>query len=209
MNTAGIGRRHPLLDRNMKIVRDYRPIESRWLLDSNIREGDIIIFSGSIGDHGVALLSYREGYEFETDLKSDVACLNHMISEALAVGGITSIKDATRGGVANTLNEWASKSGVGLLIEEENIPLKEPVKAACSMLGIDPLEIGNEGKAVLAVVPEMADEVLKALRRTPEGRNAEIVGEAHFSIEGVVLETVVGGRRIVDPPIGDPVPRIC
>ena len=107
MNTSGIGKRSPYLDTNIAIVRQHRPFDSRWMLDSNIRDGDSIIFSGSIGDHGVALLSFREGYEFETELRSDVACLNKMIEEGLKTGGIVSRKDATRGGVANTLNEWA------------------------------------------------------------------------------------------------------
>ena len=209
MTTSGIGRRSPHLDTNFELVRESRPFDSRWLIDSNVADGDVIIFSGSIGDHGVALLSFREGYEFETELTSDVTCLNTMIDHALAVGGITSMKDATRGGVSNTLNEWSAKSGVGIIICEDSIPLKDPVKAACGMLGIDPMEIGNEGKAVIAVVPEMADEVLASLQKTKEGKGAAIVGRASRDIRGVVLETSIGGRRIVEPPIADPVPRIC
>lgn len=207
--TSGIGRRSPYLDDNIDVIREYRPFEKRWMVDSNLAYDDVLIFTGSIGDHGVALLSFREGYEFETKLTSDVACLNSMIQAALKVGGITCMKDATRGGVANTVNEWSSKSGVGIILREDDIPLKAPVKAACGMLGIDPLEIGNEGKAVIGVVPEMAEEVLKALRGTPEGKNAAIVGTASRDIRGVVLETTIGGRRIVEPPIADPVPRIC
>lgn len=209
LNTSGIGKRSPVLDSNIEIIREYRDFPARWLLDSNVRDGDVIIFSGSIGDHGVSLLSFREGYRFETELRSDVSCLNHMIEKALSVGGITSIKDATRGGVANTLNEWSSKSGVGIAIREDSIPIKAPVMAACGMLGIDALEIGNEGKAVIAVIPDLAEDVLKALRSTPEGQDAAIVGTAQAGLEGVVLETIIGGRRIVEPPIADPVPRIC
>jgi len=209
LNTSGIGKRSPFLDPNIEKVKEYRDINSRWMLDSNLAHGDVIIFSGSIGDHGVALLSFREGYEFETELRSDVSCLNAMIEEGLKAGGISTIKDATRGGVANTLNEWSSKSNVGIMVQEEDIPIKAPVTAACGMLGIDPLEIGNEGKAVIAVVPDLAEEVLKALRRTPEGKDAAIVGVARDNIEGVVLETIIGGKRIIEPPIADPVPRIC
>jgi len=208
-NTSGIGKRSPHLDSNVEKIRETREFNARWMLDSNLAHGDILIFSGSIGDHGVALLSFREGYEFETELKSDVCCLNSMIEESLKVGGVTTIKDATRGGVANTLNEWSSKSNVGILVHEDKIPLKSPVRAACGMLGIDPLEIGNEGKAVIGVIPEYAEEVLAALRRTPEGRDAAIVGTASNEIRGVVMKTTIGGRRIVEPPIADPVPRIC
>ena len=208
-NTSGIGRRSPSLDRNFEVVRQYRPYEGRWTTDSGLAHGDIIILTGSVGDHGVALLSFREGYEFETTLTSDVACLNRLIGAALDTGGVTCMKDATRGGVANTLNEWSSRSGVGIIVREDDIPVRPPVKAACGMLGIDPLEIGNEGKAVLGVVPSMAEAVLEAIRKTPEGRDAAMVGTASRDIRGVVLETSVGGRRIVDPPIADPVPRIC
>ncbi|MEM2739289.1 MAG: AIR synthase-related protein, partial [Candidatus Bathyarchaeia archaeon] len=115
----------------------------------------------------------------------------------------------TRGGLANLLNEWSEKSHVGILIKEEDIPIREGVRAACEMLGIDPLEIGNEGKVVVAVVAEMAEEVLEALRETEEGRDAAIIGEATDEFEGVAMETLIGGRRIVPPPLGDPVPRIC
>lgn len=208
-NTSGIGVRPPILDHNIEVIRKHRPFANRWMVDSNLAHDDVLIFTGSVGDHGVALLSFREGYEFETELTSDVACLNSMIRKALQIGGVTCIKDATRGGVANTLNEWSSKSGVGILIREDSIPLKDPVRAACGMLGIDPLEIGNEGKAVIGVVPSMAEEVLAAIRRTPEGKDAAIVGSASQDLKGVVLETEIGGRRIVEPPIADPVPRIC
>ena len=208
-NTSGIGKRSPNLDSNIEKILEHRKFGARWMLDSNLAHGDVLIFSGSIGDHGVALLAFREGYEFETQLESDVGCLNTMIEGALKIGGVTSIKDATRGGVANTLNEWSSKSNVGILIHEDAIPVKLPVRAACGMLGIDPLEIGNEGKAVMSVIPEYAEEVLAAIRRTPEGRNAAIVGTVSREIRGVVLETTIGGRRIVEPPVADPVPRIC
>jgi hydrogenase expression/formation protein HypE len=209
INTSGIGRRHELLDHNLDIARKYRKVKANWLLDSNVADGDVIIVSGYVGDHGIAVLSAREGYGFEGDIASDVAPLNHMIASALKVGGICAIKDATRGGVANLLNEWSEKSGVGIVIEEFRIPVRQSTRSACAMLGIDPLEIGNEGKVVLAVVPQMADAVLAALRATKEGRDAAIIGRATKDVEGVVMQTKVGGMRVIQPPVGDPVPRIC
>jgi len=209
INTSGIGKRTSLLNNNIKIVKKYRNFSSRWLLDSNLRNGDKIILSGNIGEHGVSLMSFREGYGFETKIKSDVAPVNGLMEKALTVGGIVSAKDPTRGGLANTVNEFSDKSNVGIILKEEKIPIPKGVKAACDMLGIDPLEIGNEGKVVLGVVKEKAEEVLKAIRKHPLGKNAAIIGEASNKISGVVLETTVGGRRNLRKPLGDPVPRIC
>lgn len=209
INTSGIGRRHELLDTNLDIARKYRKVKENWLLDSNVAHGDVIIVSGYVGDHGVAVLSAREGIEFEGNFSSDVMPLNKMVEKVLEVGGICAAKDATRGGLANLLNEWSEKSGIGIVVEEEKIPVREAVRSACSMLGIDPYEIGNEGKIVFAVVPEKAQEVLEALQKTKEGKDAAIIGEARKDVEGVVLKTKVGGMRIIQPPLGDPVPRIC
>jgi len=209
VTTAGVGRRSESLDRNIEVVRRYREFEGRWLKDSNVRDGDAIIVSGYIGDHGIAILSFREGYGFESEIQSDVKPLNKMIERALHEGGIVAMKDPTRGGLANALNEFAAKSGVGIEIFEEKIPVREAVRAACEMLGIDALEIGNEGCVVLAVVREMAESVLQALKETEEGKDAEIIGYATKNVRGVVMRTSVGGRKIVEPPIGDPVPRIC
>jgi len=211
INTSGIGRRCKALEHNLAVVKRFRPdLEARWLLDSNLKPGDKIIVSGTIGDHGVALLSFREGYGFGYELKSDVAPLNRLTLKLMEeTGGIVAMKDPTRGGLATSLNEWAEKSGVGILIREEAIPVREGVKAACEMLGIDPLEVGNEGKAVIGVVAEKAEEVLEALRSHPQGREAQIIGEATRDHEGVIIETQIGGRRLLPPPLGDPVPRIC
>jgi len=162
-----------------------------------------------IGDHGVALLSFREGFGFDTKLKSDITPLNKMVYGVLGVGGVVAMKDPTRGGLANSLNEFSEKSKIGIQIEEERIPVRESVGNACEMLGIDPLEVGNEGKVVMGVVKEKAEDVLDALRGTEKGKNAEIIGSVTKEIKGVVMKTRVGGRRIVEPPIGDPVPRIC
>lgn len=209
VNTSAIGRRTEALDRNMREVRKYRELAGNWLTDSNLRDGDKIIVSGYVGDHGVALLSFREGFEFDTELQSDIAPLNKPIHEVLEVGGAVAMKDPTRGGLANSLNEIGEKSNVGILIEEEKIPVRESVRSACELLGIDPLEIGNEGKMVMGVVKEKAEDLLDALRRTEQGKDAAIIGSATNELKGVVMKTRVGGKRIVETPIGDPVPRIC
>jgi hydrogenase expression/formation protein HypE len=209
VNTSGIGTRPAALDANIAEVRRHRPFTARWLLDANLARGDNVIVSGTLGDHGVALLSFREGYDFGSTIESDVAPLNRLILKLLEVGGIVAMKDPTRGGLANTLNEWSAKSRIGILVTEDRIPIREGVRAACEMLGIDPLEVGNEGKVVLAVVPQKADDVLATLRATEAGRDAAIIGSTTDQFRDVVLETEVGGTRILPPPIGDPVPRIC
>jgi len=209
INTSGIGTMWPTLEKNIKVVKRYRKFKGRWLRDSNLKPGDKIILSGTLGDHGVALLSFREGYGFESTISSDVRPLNKMIRAVLNVGGVVSIKDPTRGGFANAINEWAEKSKVGIMVEESEIPIREGVRSACEMLGIDPLTIGNEGKAIIGVVKEKADAVLKALKRTEEGKYAAIVGEVTRDVKGVVMRTLVGGKRIIETPAGDPIPRIC
>jgi len=209
INTSGIGKRSPALEKNIKEVKRYRKFTSRWLLDSNLAVGDTLIVSGNMGEHGVALLSFREGYGFETTIHSDIAPLNGLMSALLTEGGIVSAKDPTRGGLANTVNEFCEKSHVGLLLHEDAIPIPNGVESACNMLGIDPLEIGNEGKVILGVVKEKADDVLSVLKKHPLGKHAAIIGEATDKVSGVVLQTAVGGKRILRKPLGDPVPRIC
>ncbi len=209
INTSGIGKRSPALEKNIKEVKRHRKFNSRWLLDSNLSAGDTLILSGNIGEHGIALLSFREGYGFETTIHSDIAPLNGLMNVLLSEGGIVSAKDPTRGGLANTVNEFCEKSHVGLLLYEDAIPIPKGVQSACDMLGIDPLEIGNEGKVVLGVVREKADDVLAVLKKHPLGKHAAIIGEATNKVSGVVLQTAVGGKRILRKPLGDPVPRIC
>ena len=209
INSSGIGRRNPLLDKNLFEAKRQYALNAQWLLDSNVRAGDKIILSGTIGDHGIAVLSAREGYGFETRIESDAAPLKSMVNGMLQAGGVVAMKDPTRGGLANLLNEWSQKSHVGILVEEQSIPVKEGVRAACEMLGLDVLEIGNEGKVVAAVAPEKAQAVLAALKGTGRGKDAAIIGEATSQFDLVAMETVVGGRRIIAPPAGDPVPRIC
>lgn len=210
INVSGMGYRSKNLDRNLAVVRQFRPnFRARWILDSNLRPGDKIIVSGTVGDHGLAVLSAQEGLSFGSQIKSDVKPLNKLVEKLLEVGGIVSMKDPTRGGLSNALNELSEKSRVGILIYEEKIPIRGDVKAACEMLGIDPLEVGNEGKLVIGVIPEKAEDVLEALKQTEEGRDAQIIGEATKEFDMVALQTVVGGKRILTPPIGDPIPRIC
>ena len=207
--TSAIGKRSPSMDHDLEVSRSYRNVSSRWLTDDNLAENDVIIVTGTLGDHGIALLSFREGYGFETKVKSDIAPLNGIIEDVLKVGGAVSMKDPTRGGFANAINEWSSKSHIGIEIEESAVPISEPVKSACELLGLDPFSIGNEGKAIIGCVPEMADDILKELRKHPLGKNAAIVGKATKRFERVVLRTEVGGYRILETPVGDPVPRIC
>lgn len=210
INMSGIGRGGKSLQHNLEVARRYRRnLDAHWILDSNLREGDKIILSGTIGDHGLAILSTQENIGVSNKIRSDVKPLNHMINRILKVGGIVSMKDPTRGGLANALNEWREKSHVGIQIQESRIPIRNDVSTACEMLGIDPLEVGNEGKVIIGVVKEQAEEVLEELRSTDEGREAEIIGEATEEFDLVVMETMVGGKRIIATPIGDPVPRIC
>jgi hydrogenase expression/formation protein HypE len=209
INTSGIGRRGAALEQNIKEVKRHRKFTSRWLLDSNLKSGDVLILSGNIGEHGIALLSFREGYGFETSIRSDIAPLNGLMELVLTTGGVVCAKDPTRGGLTNTVNEFSEKSQVGVLLDEDAIPIPKGVQSACDMLGIDPLEIGNEGKVILGVVKEKADELLSVMRRHPYGRHAAIIGEATNSVSGVVLQTAVGGKRILRKPLGDPIPRIC
>lgn len=182
----------------------------RVINDSKLSPKDKIILSGTVGDHGVSLLSFREGFGFETTLCSDVTPLWHMVEQVLKVGGITAMRDPTRGGIAAALNDFARKSNTGIIIREEKIPLKPEVEAASRMLGIDPYTVASEGKAVIGVKADKAEEVLAVLHDTEEGKDAEIVGDVVGMYKGkVILETIVGGKRIMEPPVGDPVPRVC
>jgi hydrogenase expression/formation protein HypE len=211
INMSGIGRRTAALEKNLEVVKQFRRnFKARWLLDSNLEAGDRIILSGTIGDHGLAVLSAQEGLSFGSGIKSDVKPLNRMVQHLLdKAGGIVDMKDPTRGGVADALNELSEKSHVGILIQEDKIPIREDVRAACEMLGLDPLEIGNEGKMVIATVKEKAERVLEVVQKTEAGRKAQIIGEVTKDFNGVAMQTVVGGKRIIARPVGDPVPRIC
>jgi len=178
---------------------------------SNARPGDVVILSGTIGDHGIAVLSKREGLSFSTKLKSDCAPLGGLVANMLkATHNINCLRDPTRGGLATTLNEIAQQSNVGIRIDEEAIPVREEVLAACEMLGLDPLYIANEGKLIAIVPPSHAKAVLKAMKRHPYGKNAAVIGKVTDDKPGrVVMNTRIGSSRIVDMLTGDPLPRIC
>jgi hydrogenase expression/formation protein HypE len=175
------------------------------------RPGDKVILSGTIGDHGMAIMSRRENLEFEGTIESDSAALNGLVSTMIAASpDIHCLRDPTRGGVATTLNELAVASAVGIEIDEKEIPVREAVRGACEIMGLDPLYVANEGKLVAIVAPDAADSILSAMRSHPLGKDAAIVGEVlaeHPRM--VVLKTTIGGRRIVDVLFGEQLPRIC
>lgn len=186
-------------------------LASRLVRDCGLRPGDVIVFTGTIGDHGLALMALRHGLALDAPLESDVAPLNGLIARAMEAGGdgISAMKDPTRGGVASALHEMASKSGVGIVIEEAKVPISPVVRSAAEMLGLDPFQIANEGKAILGVRPEAADRVLEALRSHPLGRAAAIVGECLAEHPGRVVLDTGFGRRLVTESDGEPLPRIC
>ena len=173
--------------------------------------GDVVILSGTVGDHGIAVMSKREGLEFETDLVSDSASLNGMVEELLhAVPNVHCLRDPTRGGLAAALNELAGTSGVGIEIDEAAVPVRPAVSAACEMLGFDPLTVANEGKLIAIVPADEAEQALEAIQAHPLGADAARIGQVTEEHPGMVLaRTGIGGRRIVDMPLGELLPRIC
>ncbi len=186
-------------------------LTDRVVRDAGLRPGDRIILTGAIGDHGIALMAARRGFDLDADLRSDVAPLNGLIRAALAAapGAVTAMKDPTRGGVASALHEMAGKGGVGIVIEEAAVPVTVPVRSAAEMLGLDPFHIANEGKAILGVSPDAADAVLAALRAHPRGRDAAVVGTCTAERPGTLILDTGIGRRLIAEPEGEPLPRIC
>lgn len=176
-----------------------------------IRPGDAVILSGTVGNHGVAILSVREGLEFETVITSDTAALNGLVAVMLRTcPRIRAMRDPTRGGLAATLNEFAMRSKVGITIDEEAVPIDEQVRGACELLGLDPLLVANEGKLVAVVPSDDAPELVAAMRTHPLGQRACIIGTVTDQWAGMVLaRTAVGGQRVVTLPIGEQLPRIC
>lgn len=175
------------------------------------RPGDAILLSGSLGDHGVAVLSRREGLGFDTEIRSDTAALHGLVAELVAaVPGIHCLRDPTRGGLATSLNELARQSGVGMRVREGAIPIKPAVAGACELLGLDPLYVANEGKLVAICAPGDAQRLLGTMRAHPLGREAAIIGEVVADPYGFVqIETSFGGSRVIDWLTGEPLPRIC
>ena len=178
----------------------------------NARAGDRVLVSGSLGDHGVAIMSQRQNLTFQTEILSDSAALHELVSDMVAVGGnhIRVMRDPTRGGLAASLNEIAHQSGLGFRLQEETIPVKPAVAAACELLGLDPLYVANEGKLVVICAAADAERVCAAMRAHPRGREAAIVGAVHEDRKHFVqMTTAFGGRRIVDWLSGEQLPRIC
>lgn len=177
----------------------------------NARPGDVVIVSGTIGDHGVAIMSVREGLEFETVIKTDCAPLNGLIAGMLNVSKtIHVLRDPTRGGVASALNEIAKASGVGISLDENKIPVSAPVRAACELLGLDPLYVANEGKVIAIVPKDVAEPMLNGMRQHRYGTSATIIGRVTDQHAGlVVAKTGIGGTRVVDMQVGEQLPRIC
>ncbi len=186
-------------------------LTKRFVPDSALRPGDRLIVTGTMGDHGLAIMATRHALDLEGDLRSDVAPLNGLIRAAIDVAGedLVAMKDPTRGGLASALHEMAGKSEVGIVLEETKVPVSAQVRAAGELLGIDPLHIANEGKALLGVRPEAADAVLEALHAHPLGRSAAVVGTVIAERPGSVILDTGFGRRLLAEPEGEPLPRIC
>jgi hydrogenase expression/formation protein HypE len=197
INTAGLG----LVPPGVTIAGDQA------------RPGDVILLNGTIGDHGMTIMTQREGLQFDSPLESDCAPLGGLVARLLAAlpaGTLHCLRDPTRGGLATTLNELAARSKVGIEIEERALPVREAVRGACELLGLDPLYVANEGKVVAIVAPGAAEPALAALHTDPYGREAVAIGRVTEAHPGrVVLHTVLGSRRVVDMLVGEQLPRIC
>lgn len=195
INTSGIGEIYP----NIHIDSEY------------CKSGDVIIINGDVADHGIAIMSKRENLEFETEIVSDTAALNGMMDKVFEVcDKIHILRDPTRGGLASTLNEIASKADVGITLDELSIPVKEEVRGACEILGFDPLYIANEGKILIIAPEEYAEKIMKVLHADEFGENAAIIGRITDTDKGLVkLKTTIGSTRIVDMISGEQLPRIC
>ena len=190
INTAGIG------------------VAKTIVRDNGLVPGDVIIVSGTLGDHGLAIMAHREGFDLGEQIKSDVSPLWGMVGKVLDAGTVHAMKDPTRGGFASAINEMARKSGVCVRVHEEKIPIRKNVRSAAGMLGIDPLEVANEGKVVMGVPASCVDAVLTALHSHKYGKDAAVVGTVTKGAH-VIMETAIGGERFIEPPMGDPVPRVC
>ena len=184
---------------------------TRVVPDSGLRPGDLIIVTGTVGDHGMAIMAARHAFALEGDLRSDVAPINGLVRAALDAGGdgVVAMKDPTRGGLSSALHEMAEKGTVGILLDERKVPVRAAVRGASDLLGIDPLVVANEGKAVIGVRPDRADAVLAAIRAHPLGGHAAIVGRCLDQHAGAVILDTGFGRRMLAEPEGELLPRIC
>ena len=196
INTSGIG-----------IVADHIDISSH-----KAQAGDAVILSGTLGDNGITIMTRRAGVSMEGDLKSDTMALHKLVAKLLAEipDSVHTLRDPTRGGVATSLNEIAASSGLSIELRDEDLPIRPPVRAACEMLGLEPLYLANEGKCLAVVAADQAGRALEIMRSTPEGAEAVIIGKVTAGKAGrVVINTPVGGSRVVTPLHGEPLPRIC
>jgi hydrogenase expression/formation protein HypE len=183
--------------------------QQRKISDLNVKSGDSIIISGYIGDHGATLLAKREGIALESDLKSDVALLTESVESILDLE-IHAMKDITRGGLASALNEWALKSNVGITIEESAIPIRKETDSICKILGLDPMVLACEGCFIIAAPSSLEDTIVERLKKTTTGKHARIIGKTSDDKKGKVqMKTAIGGTRIIEYPLGEPIPRIC
>ncbi len=194
INTSGIG----------EVVR-------KGLSAHNLRPGDVLIVSGTVGDHGACILAEREGMEFELPIESDCRSLWELVEKVLQTGAeVHAMRDPTRGGLAAVLNEWAEQSDVEIEVDEEEIPVKEPVRGLCELLGFEPTHLANEGMVVFAVAPDHAKLVLETLRSHPYGKDANVIGRVVGKGKArVVLKTPYGAKRLMEAPSGELLPRIC
>lgn len=194
MSTTGVG---------------FRPNEC-VIRDANLQIGDDIIITGTIGDHGASLIAARKEINLETKLQSDVAVLKPLFEAVGSLKGIHALKDPTRGGLAAALNDWATKSNTGITIDEENLPIRKEVKAISDILGLDPLEISNEGKCIMAVDPRHSEEIITRMKGHKLGMDAAIIGKVvSTNAKRVVMKTSFGGKKFIQMPIGEPIPRVC
>jgi hydrogenase expression/formation protein HypE len=189
-----------------------RPIEGVAISARSVRPGDKILLSGPIGDHGITILLARGELDLEAELRSDTRSVLPLVEAvaSAAAPGLKWMRDPTRGGVATSLNELARDCGLGMLLAEDKIPVRDEVRGACELLGLDPLHIANEGQFLAVIAPEFADRALAALHRTPGGEGAVLIGDVSEQPAGtVIVTTLYGGSRVVDMLVGDPLPRIC
>lgn len=195
INTAGIGQVYEGLDINPR----------------NCKAGDIILINGYIADHGVCIMSSRAGLTFETHIQSDSMALNNLLKDMLSVSkNLHVLRDPTRGGIASATNEIAAAANIGIKLFEDKIPIREEVKGACEILGLDPMYIANEGKILVFVPPDEADAVLKIMQQNPAGKSTAVIGEVCTDHKGMVtMETAIGSTRILDMISGEQLPRIC
>ncbi len=196
VNTSGIGLVRPGVD----------------IAPTRARPGDVVLLSGAVANHGIAIMSVREGLEFETEMKSDQAALDKLVGRVLDAGGdrVHVLRDPTRGGVASVLNEIAAKAGVGIRLDEAKVPVWDEVRGACEILGLDPLYVANEGKCIAIVAREAAEACLEAMRSDPLGREATIIGEVVSENPGLVtIRSRIGGTRVLQMISGEQLPRIC